>query len=147
MKNFLNNKEKFKEIGGRGRGTRDKGQGGLCPPAAPAVFAPPTLICTPLRSPCIHLHPPAHARPPHACLYPPVSPSHLVAAVAIGTAPAAAGGSDGAGAMAAAVASVPAHFIVWLFVLVLVAPDWPYFVLAHTHLGLFMLICLYQIQS
>jgi hypothetical protein len=42
---------------------------------------------------------------------------------------------------------VPARFIVWLFVLVLVAPDWPYFVLAHAHLGLFVLICLYQIQS
>ena len=39
-------------------------------------------------------------------------PLYLVAAVAVGTAPAAPGGSDGAGAATAAVASVPAHLVV-----------------------------------
>ena len=73
-----------------------------------------------------------------------MSPLYLVAA-------AAAGDSDGAGAAVAATAgaaaSVSVWLVVWLFVLVPVVPDWPCFVLTCTCLGLFGLICLYQIQS
>ena len=136
-----------------------------CTPLVPArarlyrarcLFVPPALART---SPAlIHTPPPCACSSPSCSFVPPASPSYPVAAVAVAAAPAGGGGSDGAGAAvaaaagagagaaAAAVASVPARLVVWLFVLVPVALDWPYFG-ARARLGSFGPICLYQIHS